>query len=192
MVVGVASPLVCPLIFLIWLILRLFETKAPIYRQKRIGVGGRVFHLLKFRTMVDNADEILRAWLADPSHEKTEFEKIYKLKNDPRVTFWGKILRRTSLDELPQVLNVVFGDMSLVGPRPIVGDEICRYGAFFEWVFQAKPGLTGLWQVSGRNDVSYRRRVRLDTVYLKRWSLWLDVVLLFRTFRAVISGRGAY
>jgi len=142
--------------------------------------------------MVVGADEILHGILASDPKARTEWESNYKLKNDPRVTPLGHVLRKLSLDELPQLWNVLKGDMSLVGPRPIVAAELVRYGDHASDYLQSGPGITGLWQISGRNDLSYNSRVYLDTWYAKNWSLWFDVVILLRTFKAVVSGRGAY
>jgi len=163
-----------------------------LYKHRRIGRKGEPFTCYKFRTMVVGADEILHGILASDPKARTEWESNYKLKNDPRVTPLGHVLRKLSLDELPQLWNVLKGDMSLVGPRPIVAAELVRYGDHASDYLQSGPGITGLWQISGRNDLSYNSRVYLDTWYAKNWSLWFDVVILLRTFKAVVSGRGAY
>jgi lipopolysaccharide/colanic/teichoic acid biosynthesis glycosyltransferase len=142
--------------------------------------------------MVLDADRILEKFLAERPDLRREWERDHKLKNDPRVTRVGRLLRKTSLDELPQLWNVLMGDMSLVGPRPIVHQEIERYGASFELYTRVKGGLTGLWQVSGRNDTTYDQRVQLDTFYVRNWSVWLDLCILFRTIAVVLFGHGAY
>jgi lipopolysaccharide/colanic/teichoic acid biosynthesis glycosyltransferase len=142
--------------------------------------------------MVMNGDQVLLQYLAQHPELALEWERNQKLKDDPRVTRIGKFLRRTSLDELPQLWNVLKGEMSLVGPRPIIQEEVARYGDRFSLYTQVYPGLTGLWQVSGRNDTSYDERVRLDTYYVRNWSLWLDIYLLARTAGVVLAGRGAY
>ena len=191
-IIFLTFPLLFPFMLLIWLLLKVTGSHAPIFSQKRIGQDGKEFSFFKFRTMVKNADDILKKWISHHPDIKIEFERKFKLRGDPRVTHFGQFLRRTSLDELPQIFNIIKGDMSLVGPRPIVPNEIPKYGIHAKQVFRVKPGLTGLWQVSGRNDVSYERRVKLDLVYIKKWSLWLDFVILFRTFRAVLNGKGAY
>ena len=185
-------PILFPFMLFIWVILKATGVNSPIFSQKRIGLNGKKFSFFKFRTMVKDADAILKTWIADHPDIKTEFEEKFKLRGDPRITYFGKFLRRTSLDELPQIFNIIKGDMSLVGPRPIVQDEISKYGTHVDDVFRVKPGLSGLWQVSGRNDVSYERRIELDLEYLKKWSIWLDFVILFKTFRAALDGKGAY
>ena len=169
------------------------RTGRPVfYRHERIGKGGRPFACLKFRTMVPDADAVLAAHLAARPAARAEWQRDHKLKDDPRITRIGAWLRRTSLDELPQLLNVLRGEMSLVGPRPVVAEELARYGDNIVYYVESTPGLTGLWQVSGRNDLDYRRRVHLDCWYVKNWSLWCDLVILFKTPRAVLRGNGAY
>lgn len=163
-----------------------------IYGHKRVGQNGKLFNCLKFRTMVVNSKEILDNLLNNDSEARAEWEKDFKLKNDPRITKIGGFLRRTSLDELPQLFNVLKGDMSLVGPRPIVQEELERYRENLDYYLMAKPGITGLWQVSGRNDVDYETRVYFDAWYVKNWSLWNDIVILFKTIRVVLRKQGAY
>ena len=163
-----------------------------LYRHERIGKGGRRFDCFKFRTMVPDADRVLADHLAAHPEARAAWERDHKLKHDPRVTRFGAWLRRTSLDELPQLINVLRGDMSLVGPRPVVAEELARYGDNIVYYVESTPGLTGLWQISGRNDLDYRRRVHLDCWYVKNWSLWCDLVILFKTPRAVLRGQGAY
>ncbi len=181
-----------PLFLLIGLAI-LIESGAPVFfRQERVGRGNRRFRIFKFRTMVRNADEVLEQHLANDPDAWLEWETTHKLRRDPRVTRVGRLLRRTSLDELPQLWNVLRGEMSLAGPRPITDAEIRRYGAAFPFYTLTRPGLTGLWQVSGRNDTTYRRRVELDVQYVRRWSPWLDLQLLLRTVRVVLIGKGAY
>lgn len=171
----------------------LLETGRPIlFRQERVGRGNSRFQILKFRTMVLDADEVLRRHLLEDEDAWYEWETTHKLRRDPRVTRVGRLLRRTSLDELPQLFNVLRGEMSLAGPRPITETEIRRYGAAFPFYSLTRPGLTGLWQVSGRNDTTYRRRVELDVQYVRRWSPLLDLSLLLRTIRVVLIGKGAY
>ena len=183
---------VLPLCALIVMLIRL-DSKGPVlYGQKRIGHRGKLFTAWKFRSMVLNADAILEQQLNANPELRQEWDRDHKLKNDPRVTRIGRFLRKTSLDELPQLWNVLSGDMSLVGPRPIVDQEIERYGASFELYTRVKGGLTGLWQVSGRNDTTYRQRVQLDTFYVRNWSVWLDLCILFRTIAVVLFGHGAY
>ena len=162
------------------------------YRQPRIGFKGRRFMLIKFRTMKVNAEtHIHEAYL---EHLIVSDRPMIKLDStgDPRLILGGKFLRATGLDELPQIFNVLKGEMSLVGPRPIVQSEVARYGERFSLYTQVTPGLTGLWQVSGRNDTSYAERVALDTYYVRNWLVWLDLYLLARTAGVVLAGRGAY
>jgi Undecaprenyl-phosphate galactose phosphotransferase WbaP len=167
-------------------------SKGPIfYGHRRIGRDGKTFKMWKFRTMVANADRVLENHLKQDAQLRMEWERDHKLRRDPRVTPVGSFLRKCSLDELPQIWNVLRGDMSLVGPRPIVSAEISRYGADFDVFLRVLPGLTGLWQVSGRNDTTYQERVELDSYYANNWSPWLDLYVLSRTLRAVVSGRGA-
>ncbi|WP_169732771.1 undecaprenyl-phosphate galactose phosphotransferase WbaP [Azospirillum halopraeferens] len=163
-----------------------------LYGHTRIGSNGRPFRCLKFRTMVPDAEAVLARVLdADPERRR-EWEADHKLRGDPRVTRIGRFLRAYSLDELPQLINVVRGEMSLVGPRPVTRDELERFGEEVAFYLQAKPGITGLWQVSGRNDLDYARRTQLNTWYVTNWSLWIDIVILARTVRTVLSRHGAY
>ena len=163
-----------------------------IFRHMRIGKGGKPFPCFKFRTMCIKADEKLQELLASDPAARAEWEKDFKLKNDPRITKSGAFLRRTSLDELPQLLNVLRGEMSLVGPRPVIEAELPRYGDFLGDYLMVKPGITGMWQVNGRSDTTYDERVQMDSWYVRNWSVWLDFMLLFRTVKAVIAGKGAY
>ena len=163
-----------------------------VFRHQRVGRNGRPFGCLKFRTMVVDAQAALEGYLAAHPEAREEWEQTRKIKNDPRITAVGHFLRRTSLDELPQLFNVLAGDMSLVGPRPVVHDELAYYGSQVGYYCAVRPGITGLWQVSGRNDVDYGFRVFLDAWYVKNWSLWYDIVILLRTAVVVFSRRGAY
>ena len=163
-----------------------------IYEHSRIGQHKKKFKCLKFRTMVNNSDEVLEKILATDENARLEWEKDFKLKDDPRITPIGRWLRARSLDELPQLWNVLKGDMSLVGPRPIVKDELPYYQEDVDYYLMAKPGMTGLWQVSGRNNVSYDTRVYFDTWYAKNWSLWNDIVILLKTAKVVCKKTGAY
>ncbi len=168
-------------------------SRGPVfYGQTRLGRDGRRFTAWKFRTMVKDADAVLARWLLDHPDLRTEWERDHKLRNDPRVTWVGRFLRKTSLDELPQLWNIIVGDMSLVGPRPIVDAEVPKYGERFALYRKVRPGLTGLWQVSGRNDTTYEERVALDTYYVRNWSVWLDIHIILRTVRVVVCGSGAY
>lgn len=163
------------------------------YKHKRIGFRGDTFFMWKFRTMVEDSDQVLQRYLDTNPEAVEEWLATQKLKNDPRVTPVGRILRRYSLDELPQTLNVLQGDMSLVGPRPIYDpNEVSQWGDLFEYYKQARPGLTGLWQVSGRNNTTYAERIAYDISYVTGWSLKLDCSLIARTARVVLTGEGAY
>jgi Undecaprenyl-phosphate galactose phosphotransferase WbaP len=161
------------------------------YRHRRIGASGRSFGCIKFRTMVMDADRVLDQVLATDPAAAAEWAATQKLNDDPRITRFGRFLRRSSLDELPQLFNVLRGEMSLVGPRPIVQAEVGRYAEDIEYYYETKPGLTGLWQVSGRSDTSYERRVRLDVWYVRNWTLWHDIAILLKTIPAVFLQRGA-
>jgi Undecaprenyl-phosphate galactose phosphotransferase WbaP len=180
-----------PLMALIFLLMRR-EGGPVIYRHRRVGRNGKVFECLKFRTMVPNAEQVLRDVLERQPELKAEWLRDHKLRNDPRVTALGRFLRRTSLDELPQLWNVVRGEMSLVGPRPVVREELMRYGRNLRVYLSAKPGITGLWQVMGRNDTDYRRRVAMDVCYVRNQNLLLDLYILLKTTRVVLGGGGAY
>jgi Undecaprenyl-phosphate galactose phosphotransferase WbaP len=162
------------------------------FAHTRVGKGGRPFRIWKFRSMIAGSDEVLARYLDRNPTLVEEWRLTHKLKDDPRVTRVGRLLRKTSLDELPQVWNVLRGDMSMVGPRPIVSEESAKYGPAFALYTKVRPGLTGLWQVSGRNDTNYQRRVSLDCQYIRNWSLWLDAKILLKTVRVVLGGRGAY
>jgi UDP-galactose-lipid carrier transferase len=165
---------------------------APIYGHERVGLNGRKFKCLKFRSMVVNSKEVLEEVLRTDPAAREEWDKDFKLKNDPRITRVGHFIRKTSLDELPQLWNVVRGEMSLVGPRPVIEAELERYAGDVDYYFMAKPGMTGLWQVSGRNDVDYETRVYFDSWYVKNWSLWNDIAILFKTVGVVLKRDGAY
>jgi Undecaprenyl-phosphate galactose phosphotransferase WbaP len=168
-------------------------TRGPVfYRHARVGRDGRPFAAWKFRTMAPNADDVLRRHLERNPGLQAEWERDRKLRQDPRVTGIGRILRRTSMDELPQIWNVIRGDMSFVGPRPIVEAEIGRYGQKYSLYKKVRPGLTGLWQVSGRNNTTYTERVQFDEYYVRNWSVWLDLHILGETVKVVLTGDGAY
>lgn len=187
-----SMPFLIPIILLIGAAIRL-ETKGPaIYAHERIGRDGKPFRCYKFRTMYPDAEERLDEILDSNEKLRDEWEKNWKLKDDPRVTRVGRILRKTSLDELPQIWNVVKGEMSLVGPRPYLPREIEEIGGNYSIISSTKPGITGLWQVSGRSDTGYGHRIRLDAWYVMNWSLWLDVAIIFKTIRVVLKAEGAY
>jgi Undecaprenyl-phosphate galactose phosphotransferase WbaP len=162
-----------------------------LFTHRRIGTGGRRFQCLKFRSMVTNADAVLRDLLSNDPAAAAEWAATQKLQNDPRITRVGRVLRKTSLDELPQLINVLRGEMSLVGPRPIVETEIQRYGEQISYYMDTRPGMTGLWQVSGRSETSYDERVKLDVRYVREWSLLRDIVILVKTISVVLRRRGA-
>jgi len=184
--------MISPFMLLIAVLIKL-DSKGPlIFAHKRIGKNGEEFYCYKFRTMVSDAKEVLEELLEKDPKAREEWYQDFKLKNDPRITRVGNFLRKTSLDELPQIFNVIKGDMSLVGPRPIVKDEIIKYGSKIDYYYQVLPGVTGLWQVSGRSDVDYETRVQFDTWYVRNWSLWLDITLLMRTVAVVLTRKGAY
>jgi exopolysaccharide biosynthesis polyprenyl glycosylphosphotransferase len=177
-----------PLWLVLILAIPLESPGGPFYLHRRLGRGGKPFYIYKFRTMRRGADREL----AENGSIRSEFNERFKLRRDPRVTRLGALLRKLSLDELPQLINVVTGEMSLIGPRPIVPEETPKYGEWADLLFAVKPGLTGLWQVSGRTDLSYEKRVQLDIYYILNWSLWLDFYILLLTPAAVLSGKGAY
>jgi Undecaprenyl-phosphate galactose phosphotransferase WbaP len=181
------------LAFLVITVLIKLDSPGPVfYRQTRIGRFGRKFSILKFRTMVRNADQILQNYLDTSPQLRAQWLATHKLKQDPRVTRLGTLLRKSSLDELPQLWNILIGDMSLIGPRPIVAAEVEKYGKCFDLYIQVRPGLTGLWQVSGRNDTSYQYRVELDEYYVRNKSLKLDLQILWKTIFVVLRKTGAY
>ena len=183
-----ASPVLLAIALLVWMT----DGGPAFFSQARIGRDGRHFQCLKFRSMCVDADVRLANLLASDENARREWHADHKLRVDPRITRLGRFLRKTSLDETPQLINVLRGEMSLVGPRPIVDAEIPRYGRRFSAYCAQRPGITGLWQVSGRNDVSYRRRVALDTAYSNRKSLAMDMRILLATVPAVLLRRGSY
>lgn len=180
-------------LFLFCCLLCLVSSPGPIiFGHHRIGYGGRVFKCFKFRTMVVDADARLRAYLATDPAANAEWLSSRKLRNDPRVTTIGAVLRRSSLDELPQLFNILVGDMSVVGPRPITEDELSNYSSRAKDYFACRPGITGLWQVSGRSSTTYRRRVACDTYYARNWSSFLDLKIMIATVPALFRTDGAY
>jgi Undecaprenyl-phosphate galactose phosphotransferase WbaP len=191
-IIAAGAIIAIPVMLAISLCIKLTTSGPVFYGQRRLGVGGRPFFAWKFRTMVENAGDVLENCLRTDPALSSEWDRNHKLKRDPRVTLVGRFLRRTSLDELPQLWNVLRGDMSIVGPRPIVPAEIPRYGRAYELYQKVLPGLTGLWQVSGRNNLSYAERVECDIYYIRNWSPWLDLYILARTVVAVLMARGAY
>ncbi len=182
------SPLLLVLFTLVF-----FATKGkPFFKHQRIGIGGKPFFVYKFKTMRDDAALVLKELLESDPEAKQEWEREFKLKNDPRITKIGKFLRKTSLDELPQLLNVIRGEMSLIGPRPIIEDEVKKYKEYYSYFTAVKPGITGLWQISGRNDVDYDERVQLDVWYVRNWSVEMDITILIKTVVVVLNGKGSY
>ena len=181
-----------PLMLIIALLVKATSEGPVIYRQRRIGYKGRPFFVYKFRTMYKDADKRLKALLEKDPALRCEYEKKWKLKKDPRVTRIGKILRRFSLDELPQLFNVLKGEMSLVGPRPYLPEEKKQFQDVERILFMVRPGITGLWQVSGRSDTDYRFRIETDVWYVLNWSPWLDFMILAKTVWVVLSAKGAY
>jgi undecaprenyl-phosphate galactose phosphotransferase len=181
-----------PLLLILYIVVFISTKGHPLFRQERIGHNGTPFIVYKFRSMHIDAEEKLSELLLSCPVSKKEWEKDFKLKNDPRITPIGNFLRKTSLDELPQLINILKGEMSLVGPRPIVENEIKRYGEYYEYYTAVKPGLTGLWQVSGRNDIEYEERVQLDVWYTRNWSIELDMQILLQTISVVLLRKGSY
>ena len=177
-----------PLFLIIAIIIKL-DSKGPVFfKHKRIGKNGKTIGVYKFRSMVINAEELIKKFTPE---QKAEYEKNFKLDNDPRITRVGKVLRKTSLDELPQLINILIGNMSIVGPRPIVTGEIDKYGDQKDKFLSMTPGLTGYWQASGRSDVEYDERIQMELYYIDHCSLWLDIKIIFKTFFAVIKRKGA-
>lgn len=181
-----------PLFFVIAVLIKM-DSKGPVFfKHRRIGKDAKPFYCIKFRTMVVNAEEVLKKLFEEKPSLKEEFDKNFKLKDDPRVTKIGRILRKTSLDEMPQIINVLKGEMSIIGPRPIVEKEAEKYGKYKDLLLQVKPGMAGFWVASGRNDVDYEERVMMDTYYIKNWSLWLDIKIFIYAAISVLRRKGAY
>lgn len=186
------SILISPILLALFLIVAVNNKGHVIFAHQRVGKNGKLFSCYKFQTMIPNAQEVLKKYLEENPAARKEWEENFKLEHDPRVTKLGAFLRETSLDELPQLWNVIRGDMSLVGPRPIVTAEVKRYGDHFREYSMVLPGITGMWQASGRSDVSYEERVAMDTWYVRNWSIWVDLMYLFKTITVVFSRKGAY
>jgi len=193
MILAIAlAPVALPFGVLIALAIVL-DSRGPVFFcHPRVGRGRRPFRLWKFRTMIVAGEGAFQEYLDRNPELAREWRLTHKLRSDPRITRVGRFLRKTSLDELPQLWNVLRGDMSMVGPRPIIREEITKYGPAFALYSQVSPGLTGLWQVSGRNDIPYHRRVELDSRYIRNWTPWLDGRILLQTLRVVLRGHGAY
>lgn len=185
----------CAPVYLALSIAIVSTSSGPIfYIQERVGKNYRHFGCIKFRTMIPDADRLLDRMMAQSEDMRQEFSENFKLKQDPRITKIGKFLRTTNLDEFPQFINVLKGEMSIVGPRPLVPEEIARYGAKIDRVLTIRPGITGLWQVSGRNDIPYEQRINIDVSYVKRRNLWLDLRIIFKTILLTVvpKNNGAY
>ena len=190
--IAVVILIVClPLLIVLATAIVIQDGGPPLFGHERLGLRGEPFRCWKLRTMATNAEELLAELLVRDEAARQEWMRDHKLRRDPRITPLGRLLRASSLDELPQLLNVLCGEMSMVGPRPIVRAEAARYGARYTHYVTVLPGMTGLWQVSGRNNVSYRRRVALDTIYCRRRSLGLDLWIMIMTVPAVVASRGA-
>jgi exopolysaccharide production protein ExoY len=183
--------LLAPLFLAIALAVKIEDGGPVLFVQPRVGLGGREFRFLKFRSMIPDAGALLEGLVESDAAAASEWREKQKLEHDPRITRIGQILRRTSLDELPQFLNVLLGEMSIVGPRPMMREQVEAYGAAYDQYCTARPGITGLWQVSGRSQTTFRFRSLLDEIYLRRWSPGDDLLLMFRTFGAVVGQRGA-
>ena len=181
-----------PLMAIIALVVFISSPGPVLFRQTRIGRGGAKFTCYKFRSMASDADERLRKLLASDPEARLEWERDQKLRNDPRIYPFGRFLRKSSLDELPQLFNVLRGEMSLVGPRPIVEAEIVRYGRYFGHYCSVRPGITGLWQISGRNDCHYRRRIAFDVIYVRKGRVGDNLRILAMTVPIVLNSKGSY
>ncbi|UXN66283.1 sugar transferase (plasmid) [Phyllobacterium sp. A18/5-2] len=192
MIATSALVLLSPLLLIVAIIVKLADGGPVFYSHTRVGLGGVAFGCLKFRTMKTDTSAQLANLLQANRAARIEWEATRKLKNDPRVTVVGEILRKSSIDELPQLINIVRGEMSVVGPRPITAEELPLYGEYISTYMAGRPGLTGAWQTSGRNDVSYQRRVSLDVQYLHNWSLARDFVIMAKTIPVLFSHRGSY
>lgn len=192
LLVLLCTPLILLVIAMIAAMVALSSPGPIFYSHRRIRKNGAFFSMWKFRTMCVNSAEVLEEYLSEDPKARVEWNKTHKLRRDPRITRLGRFLRRYSLDELPQLWNVLTGQMSLVGPRPIVAAEVEKYGDCFNCYCKVKPGLTGLWQVSGRSSLTYDQRVKLDCEYVQRWSLMRDTVILLKTFSSVINQDGAF
>lgn len=184
--------LLLPLLILIIIAMKLTSPGPVLFAHRRIGKHGQPFPCYKFRSMVVDSAEVLERHLADCPKARAEWLRDHKLRNDPRITAIGRLLRRSSLDEVPQIFNVLRGEMSMVGPRPIVDGEVIRYRQYIVDYMSVKPGITGLWQISGRNNTTYRRRVALDTAYARSRNVALDLAIMARTVPAVVLGAGCY
>ena len=185
-------PLTLPVCLLTALFVKLTSPGPVLYGHKRVGLNGKEFKCWKFRSMYIDADKQLKKILKENPEMKKQWDRDRKLENDPRVTPFGKFIRKTSLDELPQLINIFVGQMSFIGPRPVMQDELERYGKKADYILSVLPGLSGMWQTSGRSDTAYEDRVTLDAYYIQNWSIWLDIWILIKTVWVVLAGKGAY
>lgn len=185
-------PLSLPIALLVAALVKLTSPGPVLYGHKRVGLNGKEFKCWKFRSMYIDADKQLAKILKENPQMKKEWDRERKLENDPRVTPFGKFIRKTSLDEIPQLINIFVGQMSFVGPRPVMQDELERYGKKADYILSVMPGLSGMWQTSGRSDTAYEDRVTLDAYYIQNWSVWLDIWILIKTVWVVLAGKGAY
>ncbi len=192
LLVIVASPFLIP-VFIVLSVLVKATSEGPVfYGHRRVGKNGKEIKCWKFRSMYIDADRQLEKILAENPQMRAEWERDRKFVNDPRVTGFGKFLRKTSLDELPQIINILCGEMSFVGPRPVTEGELSKYGKYKDFVLSVKPGLSGMWQISGRSDTGYEERISYDTYYIQNWSIWLDLWIIIKTVWVVLKGKGAY
>lgn len=192
LLVFLALPIALPLGMALAALIRLTSKGSVLYRHRRIGQYQQPLYVWKFRTMYEDSDHLLENHLSSNPEARHEWTRTHKLREDPRITPIGRMLRKTSLDEIPQLLNVLAGNMSIVGPRPIVDEERSKYGKYFPTYTCALPGITGLWQVSGRCDVDYPERVLLDVQYVEQWSVRMELKILLKTFRVILHSKGAY
>jgi len=188
----VGGLLVSPILLAIYSLIKLDSRGPAFYGHWRLGAEGKHFFCWKFRTMYADAERSLEVYLQSDPDLRAEWERNHKLRDDPRITSVGRLLRRTSLDELPQLWNVLRAEMSLIGPRPIVDTEVPKYKNDYKLYARIRPGMSGLWQVGGRSDTGYEERVAIDAYYVRNWSVWLDLIILARTVKIVLRGRGAY
>ncbi len=192
LIVFLALPFALPIGLMVAALIRLSSRGSVLYRHQRIGQFQQPVYVWKFRTMYEDSDQVLEQYLSSNPEAREEWTRTHKLRDDPRVTPIGRLLRKTSLDEIPQLLNVLAGDMSIVGPRPIVDEERSKYGQYFPVYACALPGITGLWQVSGRCDIDYPERVQIDVQYVEKWSLRMELKILAKTVFVILHSKGAY
>ena len=188
----ISSPITLPLVAIVSILIKVSNPGPIFYGHTRIGKNGRIFKCWKFRSMVVDADKQLEKILAENPQMRAEWEKDRKFTDDPRVTKIGKILRKTSIDEIPQFFNVLLGEMSFIGPRPVTKPELNKYGSKADFILSVQPGLSGMWQISGRSDTGYEERITLDSYYIQNWSVWLDIWIIIKTVYVVLKGKGAY